>query len=305
MDHLFIDYANLSLSLPNNPMALYLRIDDSFGIDPKPSRKIMRVVMEIKNRNFDGRSSVEKLTEELQAIPEIYDVFSTGRFIDSLPDSFYKPFHMIGNPEVGCTLGYAPRWAYLDSVCVKDGNDIKCYECDQLYFRGILGELAEGKELSQVRGMSDVRSAWQAMTHKELRLDPDSRESPQAEERINVYSLFESLRTLYWNSASYRLIEFLLDSKGGQALLKVCPVCEGFFVANRRNRIYCAERCRRLKAFPPEEWREYMKKHRAKVKRQRDEVHETNREHMIQSRMKGLDLTREQAIEQIDFDDSL
>lgn len=239
MNHLFVDYANFQLSLPVHLVALYQRIDDSFDIPPEVSRKIIRIIIEIKSCNFDDRSSVFALTEKLQAIPEIYDIWSTKDFVDSLPDSFYKSGHKINDPEVVCSLGHVQRGVYMAQLCLKDGEYIKCYECDQIYFRSIIAELAKGKERSQICGINNVESAWVAAIGKKPIPSPDKKKSPLSKETMDVFSFFKSLRALYWNSASFKLIEFLRDSN--QSKISVCELCKVFYIAKKadiRNK-YC------------------------------------------------------------------
>jgi hypothetical protein len=101
----------------------------------------------------------------------------------------------------------------------------------------------------------------------------------------------------------YFMLEFFQHNN--IKLLKHSPIFHDFYIANRLNQIYCSKKCKRIKNWPPEKWNKYIQADREKKKREKQKNQEAEREKEIQNRMSSQELTREEAIDQIDFDGNL
>jgi len=139
-----------------------------------------------------------------------------------------------------------------------DGTDrIKCYECDQLFFKYMLNGIVKGKEYSDIGlgllGTFLINANKQFKKH--VNIVSSSSNSPFKEtlqESVvympgvytgeNYKASFSS--TFLGDIIGYSLTEFLL--KNDRRKLKQCPHCQKFFIAKdiKRKRCYSDE-CRK------------------------------------------------------------
>ena len=163
------------------------------------------------------------------------------------------------------------RHELLGKDVFRNFNEIRCYECDQLYFARIVEDIVNGGELSQNWGLryfiAYVNKFMKTESQFTILRNENGRSSMKYEHR-NVMEILladghfqGSFRNYLICAATYSLADFL--STMDRRLLKQCPHCLEYYVATdiRRQKCY-KEACER----------EYQ---RIKKERQRDADPET------------------------------
>lgn len=207
----------------------------------------------------------------------------------------------------GCCYNYRP---FILGVEQFTGPDrIKCYECDQLFFRYMLEGIVKGKEYSEISEL--VMFLGNAHISFTPRVFPNTTASKSPfkenlEKKIRYIPTFFdaeeyklAFRAIFIKDiVGYSLCEFLLNND--RRKLKKCDKCENFFVASRvDDRIkYCGS-CSPKSKMSKEERKAYQRKYRQKKKQ---EKLTRERETRIENLMKRAGCSREEAIEYIEAD---
>ena len=86
--------------------------------------------------------------------------------------------------------------------------------------------------------------------------------------------------------------------------IKLCKFCQKLYIAkvDRKNQKFCSVRCRNKSKWTPQEWSEYMRRHRRKIlRKKKEEIWEKRIERMMN---KG-GYTRDDAIESLEAEDEM
>lgn len=99
---------------------------------------------------------------------------------------------------------------------------------------------------------------------------------------------------------SVNLIKYLRGSEKDIRKIKRCENCGEYYIANtlRIDQKYCSPKCKRMSKWPREKWNEYMRRYRPK----KPKGFKKASEEYIKTIMRNLELTRDEAIEQIKED---
>ena len=183
------------------------------------------------------------------------------------------------------------RTHWLGFDLFKGNNPLRCFECDQLFFKKILTCIVEGKEYAEIgpnecpaAGLPNALLNTYNEFAKSVSIVPDSIKSPFKQTMkegtfYNCYSLHQYeeasnggfvkglfTRVFFYSFAMYSLVEFLLNND--RRKLKLCDECKKFFIAKKVDtRIKFCPECSPKSKMNREERRNYMRQRRAEKKK--------------------------------------
>jgi hypothetical protein len=194
-------------------------------------------------------------------------------------------------------------------------GDLKCYQCDQLFFRHILKSIVDGNEYSEIEPKGVFLELVKSV-YRNYNIDVNivcSDHKLQVKEKIEerfeylpvndcIVSPYEMVfyEAFFRDIVFFSFIQFLL--KTDRRYLKLCPHCKNYHIVGNLNRKYCSERCMQKAKLSQEERAQYMRRYRKRKLKQRKA--ETQEEE-IRRIQENLDISREEAIELINADKKL
>jgi hypothetical protein len=137
------------------------------------------------------------------------------------------------------------------------GSDrLKCFECDQLFFKQILKEIVEGKEYLDIgpdRALERLISGSCRNFRRSINAFTISNDNRYFSQEIFEFTFFVPAKAIFKNSGfkngfrelfleqfvAFSLTEFLLTNN--RKKIKLCPYCKKFFIATDLRRKKCYE----------------------------------------------------------------
>lgn len=126
-------------------------------------------------------------------------------------------------------------------------NRLKCYECDQLFFREILEKITNNVIYTDITGFFDLLTQASLCVRRNFwitRIDSGKSYTDKITETRELvpHGFFgpdygiarDRFKEFVYGIVGYSLVDFL--SKNDRHFLKLCPYCNNFFIAKRRNR---------------------------------------------------------------------
>lgn len=248
---IFLTYANHSLK--DNPEILY-------GIFEEFTKSLHEVFLPDKISDIIKEFAIFVKCDDLKIADDEFR--RKVRRVKSLWDK--NCLKMAFNGVYGYRNGYCEEDCYkglakrdvLGKRRFRGPHRLKCYECEQLFFRHMLAEIADGKEYQDIAGGQLVHYLINAHTFIMVGADvvPASSDSLFKQDIKLAFSFApRDIDEPYTSSFSrifldsmvvYSLIEFL--RRTDRRLLKQCPYCHAFFEASRINQARCkSDDCRR------------------------------------------------------------
>jgi len=348
IENIFLDYANTNLK--ENPEIFYKIIRDFnslefLRIDCKLTTKasgeknkiglmegIIRSFVELVKcddlqtaiklrKNLESIENDEKESIELHVLEAAYR-HSIGLDFANIDAVFFMiAYQMVFGYENGfceCEDGngciYNHRKYFLGTERFTEPERIKCYECDQLFFRYMLEEITKGKEYSNIG--SGALKYLLGVAHNNFYPNVVTVETPSKshfKENLNPFITYkpkiidsgvfkDAFRSIFIDDiVAYSLCEYLLNND--RRKLKLCEQCNKFFIASKVDaRIKFCSNCSPKSKMSKKKRREYQKKYRQKKKQEKLAI---QREARIENVMKRAGYSRREAIEIIETDESM
>ena len=247
------------------------------------------------------------------------------------PETFKDPF-WLSYFEVAVEAVYGFRDGYCESICFwrdfrreklekslfEGENRLYCIDCDQLFFISMLKQIVKGEKYRNIEGLAVFLDEGQhAIKHhvafhkKSDQIKSTKLLSIDFGRRVLMGGRFKDYKHKFVfqdnlnRVISLSLGEFLLKNdrnRDPRDKLYQCQWCEGFFIGGSyRKRKYC-DKCSSKSKKTREEWREYQKTRR-KIKS--EEISKARFVQKIENLMKDLDASRQEAVELIQYDESI
>ncbi|MFO7860098.1 MAG: hypothetical protein R6U41_02630 [Desulfosalsimonas sp.] len=275
----FLSYANISLFLPRNIYKILSSLKETCNLPPALLCPFI------------------KRADLLVQFSELADIDKAYRYAEELIKSgddqeyIIDALVMVYGFDLGCDSGGCPRDKNRDykhnslpKELLTGSYRLRCFQCDQLYFRYVLGKIVAGESLSEIEGSIDL--------FKKFRLEavpvPLKNELQYYQEhrmaKFNIIYVF----------AVMSLSKFLETNKR-ERLIK-CDWCDRFDIKERKPRqgvnTYCSI-CTKKTKMTKAERNEYQRGWRQQAKLARKRTEKGNR---IRRMMKE-GWTREDAIQ--------
>ena len=270
IEYIFLTYANFS---PDEGVQEFIKdfiykISLSFRL-PNEIRKHLESI-KIELSNFEDYQDKYKAKKHLEEILEKSEQSRSKLTLPILKDLF----QLVYGPSEGSCFGICPYGGLAKRIIIPnvfaEYQDLKCLHCNQLCFKHFLNEIINGKEYSEVIGLTQFLLQGRNMVFNGFVVEP----SP-----FNSYFKEELKPTLLWNTTililslslfidmvvSYRVGEFLLNND--RRKLIVCLRCENYAIARNLNQKYCSL-CSKKGIKSKEQRNEAQRRWRAKKKEQ-------------------------------------
>jgi hypothetical protein len=285
---IFLTYANHSLK--ENPEVFYEILDkfkslSNIRIDEE-QEKFLRDIIKyfvIFVKLDDLEAASEFYIEESEKIARVklewlgYEERLRELFSREVKIAFEAVYaYRGGYCEAGSCIKNLNAVYAFDARLLEGTNRLKCYECDQLFFRKLLTGIAQGKEYSEIpeefkqedgtwiEGTGNLFQSFLTNAHSFLEKRPtvvtEQSESPFKEELEEIYyyhsrelpklhdaespkdlsDYFAFTRTFLWEIVAYSLAEYLVNND--RRYLRQCQ-CGTFFTDGRLDKEFCSRRC--------------------------------------------------------------
>lgn len=245
----FIEYAKADFrKSPENLLEVVRALDDEeFRIKAAPARfesMASRIIDLVKHNKPDAFNELQK-----KYTAEGEHSFNVIPF-EAAVDAVYR--YRGGYCENRCTDGKQRRET-LGLELFSGSNRLRCFECEQLYFKAILNSVSQGENLEHITGFSNLMGRGQTALERveyiyldqgELKraitynwTDPQGLGSSRSIMNLEKGYFNDALAGFVWQS----LCSFLLE--GDRRNIKKCSVCDLFFIAKNRKKETCSDPC--------------------------------------------------------------
>lgn len=301
IEYFFLNYANF---FPDESVQKFIKdfiykIGLSFRL-PNEMRQHLESLQVVLS-NFEDYQDKNKARKHLEELEEKREQFQSKLTLPIVKDLFC----LVYGPDEGPCFGICPYGGTVRNLIISDffvePQDLGCFKCNLLCFKRFLDKIINGKEYSQIFGLTQFLMEGRNLVFNSLVIEPTLSDSCFKE---------ELKPTLFWNTTipilslslyidmvlSYSLGEFLINND--RRKLIICQHCGKYAIARKLNQKYCSQ-CSRKGKKSKEQRREAQRRWREKKRKQNETQKYENR---IENLMIRAGISREEAKKYIDAD---
>lgn len=280
----FLSYVNVPLFLPRNIYKILSSLKESTNLPP--------VLVDPFIKRADLLVEFSELADIEKAYGYAENLIKAGNNQECIIDALI----MVYGFDLGCDAGHCPRdnnkhykHNSLPRELLSGPYRLRCFQCDQLYFRYVLGEIVARKDLSEIEGAIDLFKKFRI---ESVSVPLKDKLQYHQEHRMTGFNAIHTFAVMS--------LKKFLETNARERLVK-CDWCDRFDIKERKPRrgvsTYCSVCTKKNKMTKPER-NEYQKcwRQQDKLKRERSE-----RSFRIKRMMKE-GWTREEAMQIIEYD---
>jgi len=245
-NRLFVEYANLPVS--NSPKHFYRFFEHQFlplfPINSSETKEVINMMLVLIDEfsDFSDFKNANQYLEEL-----IKEAPNDRMFFENAFEYVWASNIGVGNLcWEGCFLGVEKSVTVIDNP-LESEKTLKCYICEQEYFRYILLRIIDGLEYSQINGFQAFINFYRHFIKSGVEIISTSEDKSFKESlKKTIYNESETIKLSIGETIraaiSYSLSDFLLNND--RRKLKKCPECGRFYTSKTVRKTYCSDKCR-------------------------------------------------------------